>query len=200
MTNILGMQVEVPFVPASERKPNILDERVEDTIVIVGHTRAKKRKRNAVPKAVPEQHGSESPSVAGDEGVDSVSKPDEMATSGGQKYFDFSAVSNILDDDPDNEAEDKQTKQKRLKKQAKDNKSQGPLFAILFEHIHLRNQEPCSMVIFQHPQRHIVSSRVVTNRTHSGGDITYVIVYLCLEPLDNGLTTYNRGCRRYRNL
>ncbi|KAF8621412.1 hypothetical protein AX15_007824 [Amanita polypyramis BW_CC] len=125
--DILGMQVEVPFVPASERKPNILDERVEDTIVIVGRPHARKRKRSAVPKAISKQHG---PSVVRDaERVDSVSKKEgcdsqesEMAiheTSGGQRDFDFSAVPNILDDDPDNEAEDRRSKQKKLKKQPK---------------------------------------------------------------------------------
>ncbi|KAF8636209.1 hypothetical protein AX17_003695 [Amanita inopinata Kibby_2008] len=148
VTDVLGMQVEVPFVPAAERKPKILDSRVEDTIVVVGQPRARKRKRkergavsldavddgmeveqneaglgqNGGPSKGREEFGKERER---DDSQDIVMEgADEVLEAQGD--FDFSAVPNLLDDDPDNEAEDKQTKQKRHKKQA--NKGGGMFY------------------------------------------------------------------------
>lgn len=138
------MQVEVPFVPAAARKPKVLEPHIDDTIVVVGQTRAKKRKRNS--KKFAEQQGEtrESATAAGaEEKVASMSKaqgreeePDaemEMA-SDEQDDFDFSAVPNILDDDPDSEAQERRTKQKRPKRQDRANRAKG----LSFDLVHTR--------------------------------------------------------------
>ena len=81
---------EIPFVPAAQRARA---EPVEDdSIVVVGQRRPKKRKR--APKVTKTEQGSE---------------PVEA--------FDYGAVSNILDDDPEPEVEDASAAKKRKKKQ-----------------------------------------------------------------------------------
>jgi exosome complex exonuclease RRP6 len=115
MVNALGMQVEVPFVPAGERKPKALDEYEKDTIVVVGKKRTKKRKR-AVGRGVSSERGASqsSSTLANGEDVNTGAQPqkgrEEMASddsndiSPGQDGFDVAAVPNILDGASDNEA------------------------------------------------------------------------------------------------
>ncbi|KAM6493825.1 hypothetical protein JOM56_010186 [Amanita muscaria] len=119
VTGVLGMQVEVPFVPAAQREPKIVDKRVEDTIVVVGKVGAKKRRRDAPSKDTSEQSARGSPSFMDDraEGQGDMSQkklPKERRsrnttldnkTSEEQKDFDFSAVPNVLDD-PSNPTEE----------------------------------------------------------------------------------------------
>jgi len=146
---VLDMHVEVPFVPAAARKPKVLETYAEDTIVVVGQTRPKKRKRNS--KKLTEQAEScEILAVPGNEdvehhGVVSMSKPlgekekpeivMEAGETSDEQDFDFSAVPNILDDDPDNEAQERNTKPKRLKSQDKTRKAKGPPFAAIRTYI-----------------------------------------------------------------
>ena len=78
---------ELPFVPASQRKQ--VAEPVDDTIVVVGQPKRKKRKRVAekatdAADATPEQE----PSVKEEEAVEA---------------FDYASVPNILDDGSDHE-------------------------------------------------------------------------------------------------
>jgi exosome complex exonuclease RRP6 len=139
----LDLQVEVPFVPAAARRPKVLESHTDDTIVVVGQTRAKKRKRNS--KKIAEQGETrESATAAGaEEKVASMSKaqgreeePDaemEMA-SDEQDDFDFSAVPNILDDDPESEAQERRTKQKRPKRQDRANRAKGLSFDLVHTH------------------------------------------------------------------
>lgn len=132
--------MEVPFVPAAARRPRLLDSRTEDTIVVVGQTRAKKRKRNS--KKIVEQGESESATAAGAEHrMADMSKAQggeeepgaEMETaSDEQDDFDFSAVPNILDDDPD--SQERRTKQKRPKKQDRANRAKGLSFDLVHTH------------------------------------------------------------------
>ncbi|KAJ6579470.1 ribonuclease H-like domain-containing protein [Mycena vulgaris] len=111
-----GMQVEVPFVPAAQRAPKIV-EVVDDSIVVVGQARQKKRKRV---KADLEGEG-ETPSPK-----KATKKEKRQAAAEGEgegegeedETFDFSAVPNILDDVPNRE--DMRVKKKKKQKQAKD--------------------------------------------------------------------------------
>lgn len=81
---------EIPFVPSAQRSRA---EHVEDdSIVVVGQRRPKKRKR--APKSTKPEEGSE---------------PVEA--------FDYGAVSNILDDEPEPRLEDASAAKKRKKKQ-----------------------------------------------------------------------------------
>lgn len=83
-------QVEMPFVPASERqemkRTNV--EQEQDSIVVVGQSQRKKRKRVAAIK---------------------VEKEGEAAL---EETFDYSAVSNILDEGSDHEPEGRKRRQK----------------------------------------------------------------------------------------
>ncbi|KIL61896.1 hypothetical protein M378DRAFT_813274 [Amanita muscaria Koide BX008] len=112
------MQVEVPFVPASQREPRILDKRVEDTIVVVGKFGGKKRRRDAPSKDMSEQsaRGSVTTEPKGREirakrkcrrkdGPETRHLTTDSIIIRDQKDFDFSAVPNILDD-PSNPAEE----------------------------------------------------------------------------------------------
>ncbi|KAG5642308.1 hypothetical protein DXG03_003028 [Asterophora parasitica] len=105
-----GMQVEIPFVPAAQRKTTA--QTVDDSIVVVGQARQKKRKRT---KSTPD--GAVSASA---EGLSQKSKPQHEGSGskdepGEPEPFDFSAVPNILDDNPHTE----ETKQKKRQKKQK---------------------------------------------------------------------------------
>lgn len=143
---MLDMHVEVPFVPAAARRPRVLETHAEDAIVVVGQTRPKKRKRNS--KKFTEH--SETLAVPGNEDGDhhevaSMSKPlgerekpeimMETGETSDEQNFDFSAVPNILDDDPNNEAQEKNTKPKRHKTQDKTGKAKGPPSTPIHTHI-----------------------------------------------------------------
>jgi len=108
-----GMQVEIPYVPAAQRQTTIARAKVEekDTIVMVGQKKRKRVKGGG--KAKMEGEDSPSPSINGSkEESRGVSE-----TNAEQASFDFSAVPNILDDNPD--TEDMNRKKKRQKKQNK---------------------------------------------------------------------------------
>ncbi|KAH9829634.1 uncharacterized protein C8Q71DRAFT_717962 [Rhodofomes roseus] len=83
--------VEIPFVPAAQRgRPEAVED---DSIVVVGQRRAKKRKR--VPKS--SKDGDEAEAV---------------------EAFDYGAVSNILDEEPEPEPEDGGAKRRKKKQGA----------------------------------------------------------------------------------
>ncbi|KAF7318022.1 Exosome complex exonuclease RRP6 [Mycena chlorophos] len=102
-----GMQVEIPFVPAAQRSTKPVTEVLDDSIVVVGQPRAKKRKRVK---------------SEGADGEGSSSKPTKKASPQAQtddpEPFDFSSVPNILDDAPKGD-EDTRVKKKRKGKKDK---------------------------------------------------------------------------------
>ncbi|CAA7266028.1 unnamed protein product [Cyclocybe aegerita] len=103
-----GMEVEIPYVPASQRTTKQVPVKEErDTIVVVGQAR-KKRKRKATEVA----DGEESAASKKDKGDLAATK---MAGADDEEPFDFAKVPNILDDNPDLEEGSK--KRKRQKKQ-----------------------------------------------------------------------------------
>lgn len=107
------MQVEIPYVPAAQRLTTIAHAKVEekDTIVLVGQKKRKRVKGGGKAK----MEGEDSPSASIDGGNGESRGVSE--TNAEQAPFDFSAVPNILDDNPD--AEDRNRKKKRQKKQNK---------------------------------------------------------------------------------
>ena len=107
------MEVEIPFVPAAQRKAT---QTPDDSIVVVGQARQKKRKR---PKATA---GDANPSHSADilnakntqqEPVNPTAKDQDPNGMGEQ--FDFSEVPNILDNNPDLEESTKKKKKQRNK-------------------------------------------------------------------------------------
>lgn len=100
---MVGMQVEIPYVPAAQRqKATVIEEKERDTIVVVGKSKTKKRKRTKSTQAV----GSSSQVVDNNR---STSDGKE-----GEEGFDFSSVPNVLDENPEVEA--KQPVKKRQRK------------------------------------------------------------------------------------
>jgi len=92
--------IEIPFVPAAQRKSLINRDPIEDSIVVVGQTQQKKRKRTkAIALQDPDKRDS---SVDGSDKSASKraksSKTDEQSVP--LEAFDYSTVSNILDDAP----------------------------------------------------------------------------------------------------
>lgn len=104
----LGMQVEIPFVPAARRNPG---ETVEDSIVVVGHARQKKRKRTV--KTIHE--GPLSSRSSADVAFSDIHQAKNSGPGALEESFDFSGVPNILDDNPDLEDTKKPKKQKKQK-------------------------------------------------------------------------------------
>lgn len=105
------MQVEIPYIPASQRHPA---HTIEDSIVVVGQARQKKRKRTKVapdgPAALP---SAESSNVGGTPQQQQNAGSNDDPPTEESVPFDFSAVPNILDDNPNSE----ETKKKRQRKQ-----------------------------------------------------------------------------------
>ncbi|KAF7301136.1 Exosome complex exonuclease RRP6 [Mycena indigotica] len=99
-----GMQVEIPYLPASQRVTKPLAPVLDDSIVVVGQPRVKKRKRVKDRDA-----DKKSPSVA----ESPPSKQDDEIV----EPFDFGSVPNILDDAPTEE--DTRVKKKRKNKKEK---------------------------------------------------------------------------------
>ncbi|KAF8148190.1 hypothetical protein B0H34DRAFT_737252 [Crassisporium funariophilum] len=106
-----GMQVEIPYVPASQRPTKRLKEET-DTIVVVGQARQKRKRAG---KAAETSAGVEDESGPVKGKQKQKAQDESGVTVEGQESFDFSAVPNILDDNPD--VEDR--KRKRQKKQNK---------------------------------------------------------------------------------
>ncbi len=82
-------QAEIPFIPASQRAVPVT---VDDTIVVVGQPKKKKRKRVADKEKADTAAGTASPKEEG-----------EMEAEA--EAFDYTSVSNILDDGSDHEAD-----------------------------------------------------------------------------------------------
>ncbi|KAF5374147.1 hypothetical protein D9615_008827 [Tricholomella constricta] len=106
---VSGMQVEIPFVPASQRKAT---QAVEDSIVVVGQAKQKKRKR-----AKPAPDGAASTSAEGSSQKNKPQNEDAGSRdeSEGHEPFDFAAVPNILDDNPNTEDMKQKKRQKKQK-------------------------------------------------------------------------------------
>lgn len=85
------MQAEIPFIPAPQRQPR---EPIEDTLVVVGQARQKKRKRVAPTDPDDGTSGTEVTSSK-----KSKSRDDENASQDPEP-FDFSSVPNVLDQVP----------------------------------------------------------------------------------------------------
>ncbi|KAJ7082609.1 hypothetical protein C8R43DRAFT_1052282 [Mycena crocata] len=111
-----GMQVEVPYVPAAQRATKQVVQVVDDSIVVVGQARQKKRKRA---KTDPDHGDGGGEDASGTPKKTPKKGKREPDTEGGEaEAFDLSAVPNILDDVPN--GEDMRVKKKKKQKQAKD--------------------------------------------------------------------------------
>jgi exosome complex exonuclease RRP6 len=109
---VLGMEVEIPFVPASQRKPTQV---VEDSIVVVGQARQRKRKRT---KAAAE----DASALRSADGFNGKKTQDEQPNTSKvevpgdeEEPFDFSTVPNILDNNPNSEASSVKKKKRKQK-------------------------------------------------------------------------------------
>ncbi|KAF5360491.1 hypothetical protein D9756_004521 [Leucocoprinus leucothites] len=105
----MGMQIEIPFVPASQRQTTtavVVGEKEKDTIVVVGQSKSKKRKRTkstvATKDKIKENEGT--PSSTGGE------------AEGEGETFDFASVPNILDDNPEVQPGERKPVKKKQKK------------------------------------------------------------------------------------
>ena len=110
------MQVEIPYVVASQRPTKQVKEEERDTIVVVGQQR-QKRKRV---KAQQQNDAGQANEPTADEASSSLGllkKEEGEPNALEPESFDFSGVHNILDDNPD--LEDRNRKKKRQKKQNK---------------------------------------------------------------------------------
>lgn len=99
------MEVEIPFIPTSQRP--VKDEE-QDTIVVVGQAR-QKRKR---PKAGVSLNDAEGSARGRAKKVKNETSPKDED----REAFDFSAIPNILDDNPNLADENKKKREKKDKK------------------------------------------------------------------------------------
>jgi len=109
------MEVEIPFIPVSQRSIEVLNEEQDTILVVVGQAR-QKRKR---PKASPAD-GIEASSGSAGERIKKtkvVKNGVEAKDEDGEAAFDFSAVPNILDDNPN--LDDGKKKKMRERKEKK---------------------------------------------------------------------------------
>ncbi|KAJ7265982.1 hypothetical protein B0H12DRAFT_179215 [Mycena haematopus] len=112
-----GMQVEIPYVPAAQRTTKV--EVVDDSIVVVGQARQKKRKRAKNDVGTDGGDGDTGKSAtANSASPKKMPKTEKQDDSGEVEAFDFSAVPNLLDDLPN--GEDNRVKRKKKQKQGKD--------------------------------------------------------------------------------
>ncbi|KAJ8523231.1 hypothetical protein ONZ45_g260 [Pleurotus djamor] len=110
----LTMEVEHPFVPASDRKARVATEVEEDTIIVVGQ-RSKKRKRKDNNKGSVAEAGGEGEATSSASPRKAKKAKDSDNEKESEKPFDFSTVPNILDDAPAVEAEAVKRKRKQNK-------------------------------------------------------------------------------------
>jgi exosome complex exonuclease RRP6 len=110
-----GMQVEVPYVPTAQRTTKQVVEVVDDSIVVVGQARQKKRKRPKTDSGVGGDAGDEA--AEDPASLKKTKKQEKRDAQDGEEAFDFSAVPNILDDVPN--SEDMRVKKKKKQKQGK---------------------------------------------------------------------------------
>ena len=98
------MDVEIPFIPAPQRSVQASkEEQEQDTIVVVGQARQKRKRRKASPECLEATSGKKKKVASGVEAKDEDGE-----------VFDFSAVPNLLDDNPN--LGDEKTKRKRERK------------------------------------------------------------------------------------
>jgi exosome complex exonuclease RRP6 len=110
-------QIEVPYVPAAQRQQKNI---VDDSIVVVGQARQKKRKRvkssahdtDPGSAAVPVMNAETSAEARQTEAL----KRKGQRSSTPQESFDYSAVPNILDDVPTPERDSTSRKKKKQNK------------------------------------------------------------------------------------
>jgi len=102
---VQGMQVEIPYLPVAQRR-TIQAREQKDTIVVVGQAKQKKRKRI---KGVVEDL-----KLSTQTGKGKVHDDDANDTREESQPFDFSAVPNMLDGNPD--IEDVNRRKKKQKK------------------------------------------------------------------------------------
>ncbi|KAF7330926.1 Exosome complex exonuclease RRP6 [Mycena venus] len=120
-----GMQVEVPYVPAAQRTTKQIVEVVDDSIVVVGQARQKKRKRAKTDTGVDGDaaEGGATPPEDSPKKVAKKEKRDAGDGDGEVEAFDYSAVPNLLDDVPN--GEDMRVKKKKKQKQGKEKQFYG---------------------------------------------------------------------------
>ena len=106
-TDVSSMDVEIPFIPAPQRKKEVLNEE-QDTIVVVGQARQKRKRPKASPDGVEATSGSAGERIKKTKVKSEVEAKDEDG-----ETFDFSAVPNILDDNPNLDDEKKKKKRER---------------------------------------------------------------------------------------
>jgi exosome complex exonuclease RRP6 len=108
--------VEIPYLPASQRQTAKVV--VEDSIVVVGQPKQKKRKRPKASSSTP--HGEISgPADAVEDDAENTKrsvKAEDSPVTAEPEPFDFSTVPNILDEVPPEDHDPKQHKKKRSKK------------------------------------------------------------------------------------
>ncbi|KAF8802130.1 hypothetical protein BYT27DRAFT_7113139 [Phlegmacium glaucopus] len=104
---VSSMEVEIPFIPASQRPAKVLEEE-QDTIVVVGQARQKrKRIKSGAGDGVEAGSGS-----AGGKKKTKVKDGTED-----REAFDFSVIPNILDDNPNiGDGNNKKKRDKKAKK------------------------------------------------------------------------------------
>ncbi|KAJ7579253.1 hypothetical protein C8J56DRAFT_1006792 [Mycena floridula] len=119
---VMGMQVEIPFVPASQRQQKMI---VDDTVVVVGQ---RKRKRNKGKSAAEDSQGDSEQHPESSEETSTkkskVAKVEQVKED--LKPFDFGAAPNILDDAP--LAESAKIKRQRKEKKQKSEKTGGSFY------------------------------------------------------------------------
>ena len=108
-TDDSGMEVEIPFIPPSQRSIKALNEE-QDTIVVVGQARQKRKRPKASPDGVEATAGERMKKTkVKSNGVEAKDEDGEA--------FDFSAVPNILDDNPNlDDGKKKKKREKKVKK------------------------------------------------------------------------------------
>lgn len=107
-------QIEIPFVPAEKR--NAKTEAIEDTIVVVGQPRQKKRKRVKATDANGEVTESASSSQLSKKAK--KKDPEGEQSEADIEPFDYASAPNLLDESPavDTKLDSKAAKKGKLKK------------------------------------------------------------------------------------
>ena len=119
-TNVSSsMDVEIPFIPAPQRSMEEVMNEEQDTIVVVGQARQKRKRAKASADGVEATSGKKT----------KVTNRVEANDEDHGEAFDFSAVPNILDDNP-NLGDEK--KKKKKKRERKEKKGESFFFFILF--------------------------------------------------------------------
>ena len=108
-----GMQVEIPYVAASQRPTKQVKDEERDTIVVVGQARQKRKRVKAQPHRRQEDDAGRPNEPASDAVPSSSALPTKKEEA---EPFDFSAVPNILDDIPDLQDSNRKKRQKKQNK------------------------------------------------------------------------------------